>query len=71
MDRIDDALAAFRAEIAAFPHNTDAYARLALLDLALGRRADAERVLRDLLRANPPPAAARVAAEVRGMESGM
>jgi tetratricopeptide (TPR) repeat protein len=46
MERVDEAMAAFEKEIAAYPENYDAYAKLALLHLALGR--DAEPLLRKM-----------------------
>lgn len=54
MERVDEAVAAFEKEIAAYPENYDAYAKLALLQLALGRDAEA------LLRRMPPELAREV-----------
>lgn len=61
MDRGAEAEAAFRSEIAAFPHNAQAYARLAILQFAMGR--DPEPALRAMIRA--VPSSVPLAAEVR------
>jgi hypothetical protein len=64
LDRGSEAEAAFRAEIAAFPKNTAAYQRLALV-LALARRDGEEirRVLESMYRNDPTPATAQLASK--------
>ena len=61
MDRAADAMAALEKEIAAFPTNTLAYARLAVLQHLSGNRAAMEATLRRMLEVNPTPAARRIA----------
>ena len=63
MERIAEAESAFRAEIAAFPNNREAYTRLAVLYAMLGRAPDAERTLQQMFNANRSAATARLAAE--------
>jgi arylsulfatase A-like enzyme len=63
MDRIDEAEAAFRAEIAAFPYNREAYARLAILYALTGRNTEAERTLQQMFDANRSASSASLAAE--------
>ena len=53
MNRIDEAAAAFRREIAAFPHNRQPYANLALVLTLQGRPDDARTLLSDLARVDP------------------
>ncbi|HEU4523309.1 MAG TPA: sulfatase-like hydrolase/transferase [Thermoanaerobaculia bacterium] len=64
MDRFEEAVAAFEAEIASFPQNRDAYSRLALLFFATGRAAEATDVLERMYRASPDRASAMLAAGV-------
>ncbi|HYC92681.1 MAG TPA: sulfatase-like hydrolase/transferase [Thermoanaerobaculia bacterium] len=65
MDRPADAAAAYQREIANFPENTQAYANLAIIYFIEGRRADMERVLEELVKANPHPGARALAARTR------
>jgi tetratricopeptide (TPR) repeat protein len=65
MDRPAEAAAAYEREIANFPHNTQAYANLAIIYFIQGRRADVERLLAKLVAANPHPGARKLAAETR------
>jgi choline-sulfatase len=55
MDRLEDADAAFRAEVAAFPANAQAYARLAVILFMKGDRPGLDRELNEMVRANPSP----------------
>ncbi len=55
MDRLDDAETAFRAEIAAFPANAQAYASLAVIRFVKGDRPGLDRLLNEMVRANPSP----------------
>ena len=63
MERIADAEAAFRSEVAAFPNNREAYTRLAVLYAMLGRAGDAERALERMFDANRSASTAELAAE--------
>ena len=65
MTRYPEAIASFNKEIAAFPNDLDAYARLAIVYAISGDRAAAERTLDQLVAANPTPIAKRLAAETR------
>jgi arylsulfatase A-like enzyme/Flp pilus assembly protein TadD len=65
MDRPADAVAAYQREITNFPENTQAYANLAIIYFIEGRRADVERVLEELVKANPHPGARALAARTR------
>jgi len=65
MDRPAEAEAAYRREIANFPHNTQAYANLAIVYFIQGRGADVERVLAEMVKANPHPGARALAARTR------
>lgn len=55
LDRMDEAEAAFRAEMSAFPKNSQAYSSLAVIQFIRGDRAGVERTLQELVRANPSP----------------
>ena len=55
MDRLEDAEAAFRAEIAAFPANAQPYASLAVIRFMKGDRPGLDRQLNEMVRANPSP----------------
>lgn len=61
--RMDDARAALRREIDAFPHNREASIRLGAILLLGGDAAGAERVMADMARVNPDPSSARMIAE--------
>lgn len=63
MERIPEAEAAFRSEIAAFPNNREAYTRLAVLYATLGRAADVESTLERMFNANRSASTAELAAE--------
>ena len=65
MDRPAEAEAAYRREIANFPQNTQAYANLAIVYFIEGRNGDVERVLREMIAANPHPGARALAARTR------
>lgn len=62
MDRPAESAEAYRREIANFPQNTQAYANLAIVYFIEGRRADVDRVLEEMVRANPHPGAFALAA---------
>jgi arylsulfatase A-like enzyme/Tfp pilus assembly protein PilF len=64
MNRTAEAEKAFRAEIERYPANRRAYTSYAILLVTQGRKADAERVLEALLRANPGRSSALLAAEM-------
>lgn len=63
MERIAEAEAAFRGEIATFPYNREAYTRLAILYALLGRERDAEGTLEQMFNTSPSAATALLAAE--------
>ncbi|HEX6641979.1 MAG TPA: tetratricopeptide repeat protein, partial [Thermoanaerobaculia bacterium] len=63
MERVPEAEAAFRQEIAAFPNNREAYTRLAVLYAMLGRANDAENTLQRMFDANRSASTAQLAAE--------
>ena len=65
MDRPDDAVAAYRREIANFPSNTQAYANLAIVYFILGQRREADAALDALVAANPHPGARALADRTR------
>jgi tetratricopeptide (TPR) repeat protein len=65
MGRVDDAVTAYQREIANFPNDTQAYANLAIIYFIEGRRADTNRVLEEMVRANPHPGARELAARTR------
>ncbi len=62
MNRIDEAEAAFRAEIAAYPSNSQPFVSLAVLRFMKGDRPEVDRVLEEMYRAAPSPRTALVAA---------
>ncbi|HJQ38576.1 MAG TPA: sulfatase-like hydrolase/transferase [Thermoanaerobaculia bacterium] len=64
-DHPREAIAAFEREIAVFPSNRLAYARLALLHFAMGDRKNGDRVLQRLVTANPTPVARDLAKRTR------
>ena len=65
MNRLEEATAAFEKEIASFPSELAAYSRLVVVRAIAGDRKGAAEVLARMLRANPTPAAQRVAEETR------
>ncbi len=62
MNRLDEAEAAFRAEIAAFPSNTQPFTSVAVLRFMRGDRPAVDRVLEEMYRAAPSPRTALLAA---------
>jgi choline-sulfatase len=64
MSRPEQAEAEFRTELRLFPDNADAKASLALLYAAWGRKADARRMIKDLLAGNPGRDQLVVAAQI-------
>ena len=64
MSRPEEAEKEFKAELRAFPQNADAQASLALLYAAWGRKADARRVLGELVAGNPSANLLLTAAQV-------
>ena len=62
MNRNAEAEAAFRAEIANFPRNREAYTRLAVLYVTMNRLADAERALEEMFEKNRSRSTAELAA---------
>ncbi len=65
LDRPDEAVAAYHREIARFPQHLQSYANLAVVYAIQGRRADAERVLGEMVRANPHRGARSLAERTR------
>ncbi len=62
MNRMDEAEAAFRREIAAFPMHAQAYANLAVIRFLRGDRDGVEQLMEEMVRANPTPVSCRLAA---------
>ena len=62
-NEFDAAIAAFNEETRRFPHDRDAYASLAVVYLVTGRRADANRTMEQLVRANPSSSSYELAAQ--------
>lgn len=62
LNRLPEAEAAFRAEIAAYPGNTQAYTSLAVLRFLAGDRMGVDALLEQMYRASPSPRTALVAA---------
>jgi arylsulfatase A-like enzyme/predicted negative regulator of RcsB-dependent stress response len=60
--RFDEALAAFRAEVANFPHTRQAYASMYVIYMLTDRQAEARAALEALAAANPNASAMRAAA---------
>lgn len=65
MNRNREAVEEFRAEIAKFPNDLEAYQRLAFVLVITGDAAGGERALDQMTAANPTPVARRLAAETR------
>jgi tetratricopeptide (TPR) repeat protein len=65
MGRIPEAIEAYRAEIRNFPQNTQAYANLAIIDFIEGRREEVDRLLDQMVKANPHAGARALAARTR------
>jgi len=55
LNRMDEAEAAFRAEIGAFPGHTQAYANLAVIRFLRGDRGTVDTLMEQMFRANPSP----------------
>ena len=64
MERYPDAEPYLLEEIRLFPYNTRARAGLAMLYRAMGRNADSERAIEEMLRVSPTPEARVVAAQL-------
>ncbi|HEX6159735.1 MAG TPA: tetratricopeptide repeat protein, partial [Thermoanaerobaculia bacterium] len=64
----DEAIAAYKREIANHPRQIQSYANLAVVYLALGDRREAERVLRAMTKANPHEGARKLAEKTRALE---
>ncbi len=62
MNRVEEAEAAFRAEIAAFPSNSQPFVSLAVLRFMKGDRPAVDRVLEEMFRATPSRGTALLAA---------
>jgi len=65
MGRVEEAVAAYQREIANFPEDTQAYANLAIIAFIEGKPAEMNRVLEEMVRANPHPGARALAARTR------
>ncbi|PYQ31008.1 MAG: hypothetical protein DMF56_03630 [Acidobacteria bacterium] len=65
MGRVDEAVAAYQREIANFPEDTQAYANLAIIAFIEGKHAETNRVLEEMVKANPHPGARALAARTR------
>jgi arylsulfatase A-like enzyme/Flp pilus assembly protein TadD len=63
LDRPEEAAAAYRREIAAFPQHLQAYANLAVILMIQGRSAEANEVLEQMARSNPHRGAFLLAAK--------
>jgi arylsulfatase A-like enzyme/Flp pilus assembly protein TadD len=55
MNRLEEAEAAFRAEIRAFPAHSEPYANLAVIRFMKGDRPERDKLLNEMVRANPSP----------------
>jgi tetratricopeptide (TPR) repeat protein len=64
LERYAEAEPYLRDEVRLFPHNTRARAGLAMLYRAMGRNAESERAIEELLRVSPTPEARVVAAQL-------
>jgi Flp pilus assembly protein TadD len=64
MERYAEAEPYLREEIRIFPHNTRARAGLAMLYRAMGRDAESERAIEELLVASPTPQGRALAAQL-------
>ncbi|HEY0141814.1 MAG TPA: sulfatase-like hydrolase/transferase [Thermoanaerobaculia bacterium] len=69
LDKPEEAITAYRREIARFPRQIQSYANLAVVYLALGDRREAERVLRAMTKANPHEGARALAEKTRAVSS--
>ena len=66
LNRMDEAEAAFRAEIVAFPAHSQAYANLAVIRFVRGDREAVRRLMDEMYRANPSPHTCLLAATTCG-----
>ncbi|HEV7765085.1 MAG TPA: sulfatase-like hydrolase/transferase [Thermoanaerobaculia bacterium] len=64
-DRPDEAVAAYRREIAKFPHHLQSYANLAIIEMILGKPREAELLLQQMVAANPHRGARELARKTR------
>lgn len=64
-DRPDQAAAAYRRELANFPHHLQSYANLAIIEFIQGRSGEAEKVLQEMVRKNPHQGARELARKTR------
>jgi tetratricopeptide (TPR) repeat protein len=64
LDRLGEAEPFLLEEIRVFPHNTRARSGLAMLYRAMGRTADSDRAIEDMLRASPTPETRATAAKL-------
>jgi arylsulfatase A-like enzyme len=62
LQRYPEAIGAFRAEIAAFPRNTEAYTHIAVVYTILGQRDKADAAIDAMVRANASPRVRQLAA---------
>lgn len=63
MQRYPEAADAFRAEIAIFPHNLEAYSRLAVVYALLNQPENARKIMTSMIQANPTAVAREYAAQ--------
>jgi tetratricopeptide (TPR) repeat protein len=64
-ERPEPAAAAYRREIAKFPHHLQSYANLAIIEFIQGNAAEADRLLDEMVRHNPHRGARELAAKTR------
>lgn len=64
-DRPDEAAAAYRREIASYPHHLQSYANLAIIEFIQGRAGEAEQLLDEMVRKNPHRGARELAKKTR------
>jgi arylsulfatase A-like enzyme/Tfp pilus assembly protein PilF len=63
MGRVDEAIAAYTREIATFPQDTQAYANLSIIYFIEGNRAEVDRLMEKMVKANPHRGAYALAAK--------
>jgi choline-sulfatase len=64
-ERPDQAAAAYRREIANFPHHLQSYANLAIIEFIQGKAGEGEKVLAEMVRKNPHQGARELARRTR------
>jgi arylsulfatase A-like enzyme/Flp pilus assembly protein TadD len=64
-ERPDQAVAAYRREIARFPHHLQSYANLAIIEFIMGREKEADRLLDQMVENNPHRGARELAKKTR------